>query len=95
MKYLLALALVLSATASLASLPPKRFDHPYKGHLTVKYLGKLAMWWQCYGSIACAYHDGPGRCTIYLPNFKTRDPAWMIRRHEIGHCNGWPAHHPR
>lgn len=92
-KLLLIILLAVASTMAHANLPPKRFDHPYKGKLKVTYLGKTAMRFVCGGAIACAYGGGRS-CHIYLPKFKTPDPLWMIRRHEIGHCNGWPANHP-
>lgn len=89
--------LVLASVPAHAMLPPLEFDRAYHGKLTVVWLNRARMFWTCWGSISCAYGGwlaGSTACTIYLPNFKTRDPKWMIRRHEIGHCNGWPAHHP-
>ena len=82
---------LLSSTFAYAYLPPKEYDHPYRGKLSVVYLDRLPMLLKCR-SIACAHVYSPNRCKIYLPKFKTRDPLWVIRRHEIGHCNGWFGH---
>ena len=40
----------------------------------------------------CTDDKVPGKCTIYLLPW---EHIKAIRRHEIGHCNGWPADHPR
>jgi hypothetical protein len=77
-------------------IPPKRFDHRFQGKL-VEHPGNLhevQMWCATmYGEPfpfmveGCALPMGT-RCEIAY----TRE---RVRRHEIGHCNGWPAHHPK
>lgn len=46
----------------------------------------------------CAYvlHDG-GLCFVvysYDPSGRDRHMERNVKRHELAHCNGWPAHHP-
>ena len=44
----------------------------------------------------CAY-PGKGFCFIvwsFDPSGRDPHMADNVRRHEIAHCNGWPAHHP-
>jgi hypothetical protein len=77
-------------------IPPKRFDHPFKGKL-VEHRGdiqEVQMWCATmYGKPfpylveGCALPMGT-RCEVAF----TRK---AVRRHEIAHCNGWPEHHPR
>jgi hypothetical protein len=88
---LAAVWLALLAAPALASgsvPPPARYDHSYRGKLTVVYLDHLQIRRVCGGlAVACAV-VGKGRCTVYmsgLDNWKTR----ITRRHEIAHCNGW------
>jgi len=50
-----------------------------------------------YQALGCAKVN-PGRCFIMIPKVSGKISAKMqseIRRHEIAHCNGWPADHPR
>jgi hypothetical protein len=77
-------------------VPPKRFDYPFKGKL-VEHSGnvrQVQMWCATiYGEPfpyiveGCALPMGR-RCEIAYTRKK-------VRRHEIAHCNGWPAHHPK
>jgi hypothetical protein len=44
-------------------------------------------------SIGCSVRPEPGQCVVYLAE---RSPGYSLeitRRHERGHCNGWPADH--
>lgn len=78
-----------------APLPPAQYDRPYRGTLTVITVPLREMSMRC-GAMrawACAIPEG-NRCTIYLPSEAKGAALERIRRHEIGHCNGWPAHHP-
>jgi hypothetical protein len=77
-------------------VPPKRFDYPFRGKL-VEHSGNLRqvqMWCATMYGVqfpflieGCALPMGR-RCEIAY----TRR---QVRRHEIAHCNGWPAHHPK
>jgi hypothetical protein len=75
-------------------LPPEEFDHPYTGQLDiVKDDDPAVIRRLCNGltPVACAYHWS-GRCIIYILTPLADNET--ILRHEIGHCNGWPANHP-
>jgi len=49
----------------------------------------------CHGPAESCSWVKNGVCYIALPRDETdtRLIAY-IRQHEIGHCNGWPSHHP-
>jgi len=82
-------------TMMLLLEPPPQYDHPYHGHVIEQRLSPLQMMLTCHGpGESCAWVDG-GVCHIALPaGEKDRRLLALIRQHEIGHCNGWPAHHP-
>jgi len=101
---------VLSAAIAfpLWWLPPKKYDHPFKGELIIQYLdaGQLAA--ACGAdSWACTEGNINGRCIIYIPRIGVHDVLGTgshqgvnaqgqegLIRHERSHCNGWPANHP-
>jgi hypothetical protein len=99
----LALALLVGGCASTAATydprapigwsliePPARFDHPYAGQHTIKYVAESETRSRCNG-IGCSYIES-GECTTYIATDSVI-PASMILRHEIGHCNGWTKAH--
>jgi hypothetical protein len=116
-RFILSILLVLAPiSAALAavnadpdSLPPVKYDYPYRGKLTVKYGTMSQLWSWCGGPrvpfYACAHSRGPS-CSIYIVhvgtkvgrgnNYRITDHAWTrsTLRHEIAHCNGWPGNHP-
>lgn len=76
--------------------PPAIYDHPYPGEVRF-HLGQggemTAIDGPCFpwlGSHACAKVIG-GVCHIWVLKDKLT-PALL--RHELAHCNGWPADHP-
>lgn len=89
----------------LAVLPPEKYDHPYTmGEVEVRIVNSQAEVRKAcpYGkfgeyAIGCSMHYG-SLCVIILANddiirsegFTTE----IVKRHEIGHCNFWPGHHP-
>ena len=88
--------------------PPARFDHPFSGKLVVRRLPQPEVIAACrdlvrgLASVAVTYRQRgcarlrDGRCTIIMidrPFRGTRPEA--VLRHEVGHCNGWPADHPQ
>ena len=84
-------------------LPPARYDRAYTGELKTINADIADVHKLCgspYGLrvFACAKPD-IGKCTIVLPRVEdggvTKQQRERLRRHEIGHCNGWPADHPR
>jgi hypothetical protein len=75
--------------------PPAQYDHPYPGQVVEQRLSRLQIIVTCHGPAeSCSWLDR-GVCHIVLPQEEkdTRLIAY-IREHEMGHCNGWPAHHP-
>jgi hypothetical protein len=60
--------------------PPAQYDHPYPGQVVEQRLSRLQIIVTCHGPAeSCSWVD-KGVC--------------YIGQHEIGHCNGWPSHHP-
>jgi hypothetical protein len=101
-----AVLLLLTATpagAAVALLPPAQYDHPFDGTLTVlEDLDPEEVSRLCGGSgnIACAAPpevSGAHKCTIYMAEpVHIQAKGWSVetvRRHEVGHCNGWPNDH--
>ena len=87
--------------------PPARYDHPFKGKLTEIQLPQREVVAACrelsrkyrvrIGSVSrgCAALTSFRRCTIiYTDKPRGLSTPMAVRRHEIGHCNGWPADHP-
>ncbi len=89
--------------------PPARFDFPYPGELIVRYLPQHRVMAECVklqlwrvGHARGTYPEMRG-CAIPLngscivvivaSTWKKATPAAVLR-HEMGHCNGWPPHHP-
>jgi hypothetical protein len=105
----LALALLVAASAATAAagerlVPPKEYDHPFDGELievTALDQDNVRRWcptakfprW----ALGCMPELRPGRCWIVLaPDDVIKAagfPPELVRRHEIAHCNGWPADH--
>lgn len=87
--------------------PPARYDHPYHGRLIERELPRAQVLKACKKLFArfgftdattrgCSMETVIGKeCTIIYANktFMGTTPA-QTRRHEIAHCNGWPADHP-
>ena len=75
--------------------PPARYDHPNKNAL-VKWTTREEIYRICsrHGEqpVGCALIAQHGkRCFVLVTH--TFDDARLLR-HEIAHCNGWPADHP-
>jgi hypothetical protein len=76
-------------------LPPAKYDRPYTGRLIVKHgTNKQVDRWCGGNAWACQEDTARGVCTIWLPTDVGDDGYTRLKRHEIGHCNGWPSHHP-
>jgi hypothetical protein len=84
-------------------LPPKQFDHPYDGKLTVIDLNKRDLREKCRfvkpgaKTLACTSGEkmfaGERHCWIWMMTATDLDrEGWdydMVMRHEVAHCNGW------
>lgn len=89
--------------------PPARYDHAYTGKLTVRYLPQRLVVGACESLFkkykvkaktsmtqrGCAATTSKASCTVIVVDkpFKGATPKAVLR-HELGHCNGWKAHHP-
>lgn len=88
--------------------PPKRYQKIFVGQLEIAYLPPeevaiaCAYLMQDFKDFPDAEFRGcaklterPRKCVVFLidrPAYGTTPRA--VRRHEMGHCNGWPANHP-
>jgi hypothetical protein len=101
------LALVLAATSAVALpepsyyvVPPPEFDHPYDGVLKVttardqNHVRELCPKanFSLGVALGCA-HVQTGSCWIILAPDAATHFGELVLRHEIAHCNGWPADH--
>jgi hypothetical protein len=79
--------------------PPAQYNHPYNGQVVERVMPEAQVRSVCMsmgldlGAVACSLHSN-GTCYIVLPNDGLVSVS-TFRRHEIAHCNGWPANHPR
>lgn len=98
-------ALLMVPTVAFAQMPPKKYDHPFDGKLTiteVEYGTARAFCRKNYNSASmakygCATLYEDGSCHIVVSKQSSKNPGYrksQVLRHEIGHCNGWPANHP-
>jgi hypothetical protein len=83
-------------------LPPKEFDYPYRGKLTVTRSPSQAEIRANCSPTSFPYHLGCARLTAFGCDILMADDAFIrksgwtpeiVMRHEIGHCNGWPGDH--
>jgi hypothetical protein len=86
--------------------PPAIYDHAYNGKLTLRQGTMAQVEYYChtkqgivsqYEALGCSVPNGRS-CFIMIPRIGgpvTASFQAQIRRHEIAHCNGWPADHPR
>jgi hypothetical protein len=78
--------------------PPGQYNHPYAGRVVERVMPVAEVRALCTSVgasgrfVACAWVSD-GVCHIVLPNDEPA-PVSTYRRHEIAHCNGWPASHP-
>lgn len=86
--------------------PPARYSRPYEGNLVEIALPPSEITAFCvkYGRMeyrgevrGCSWTPYPGTCIIVYPDrlWWGVTPPEAVKRHEIGHCNGWPHDHPR
>ena len=87
-----------AARISAALEPPAQYNHPYNGQVVERVMPEAEVRSACMSmgldlfTVACSWHSA-GTCYIVLPN-DGQAPVSTYRRHEIAHCNGWPANHP-
>lgn len=73
--------------------PPARFDHSYSGTLIVRVLPESELRQECGPRARGCADRRSGKCVVYM--IQDTPERYALRlRHEIAHCNGWPAHHP-
>ena len=97
---IIVIAAVISANIRyrLELEPPGQYNHPYAGRVDERVMPVAEVRALCrpVGAsgrfVACAWVSN-GICHIILPNDEPA-PVATYRRHEIAHCNGWPASHP-
>ena len=85
------------------TVPPERYDHPYRDGpvierlLTLEEVHKLCTAIGVGQVDGCAGYvtmsDGTKACFIVLPTDGPDPDLDRYRRHETAHCNGWPANH--
>ena len=74
--------------------PPPQYDHPYRGQVLEQRLSSLRIIQLCHGPTRACSWVSNGVCHIALPqDEKDGRLIALMRRHEIGHCNGWPSTH--
>ena len=83
--------------------PPERYDHPYRDGPVVERVLPLDEARKLCTAIGvgqvdgCAGYvtmsDGTKACFVVLPVDGPDPNLDNYRRHEIAHCNGWPANH--
>ncbi|HVY53959.1 MAG TPA: hypothetical protein VHA13_05510 [Gammaproteobacteria bacterium] len=90
-------------------LPPAFYDHPYNGPVIEQVLPLEEVQQVCQGLRKTANPDLKA-CILFYPNFPgdkcyviipkigiggvSEGYHKILKRHEIGHCNGWPKNHP-
>jgi hypothetical protein len=95
-------------TDDVPDLPPPRYDHPFPGKLDLKIVPQTEIERVCFHVIrnlpppylACTKIDeyDDSLCHVWIAPAEDiraagHDPE-HVRRHEIGHCNGWPGDQP-
>ena len=75
--------------------PPPQYHHPYSGTVVemVLPLAKARPLCSKHGVLAdaCSWTKD-GKCYIVIPRDGPVKVLAPYRRHEVAHCNGWPAH---
>jgi hypothetical protein len=105
----LALIVTPAATGARAEgprlVPPKEYDRPFSGTVIVvpardqKHVREMcprAAFNPGFPALACAYLEATVCRIVMAPDADIKAagfPPELVKRHEIGHCNGWPADH--
>lgn len=99
-------ASILLLAGGMVDLPPKQYEHRYRGKLVVLVLPEAAVHARCHGIenahyriMACAMPDKKkNQCVVVIPQVEegivSQAEQYRLRDHEIGHCNGWNGKHP-
>ena len=85
-------------------MPPDQYDKPYEGRLIINPVetkeDEQQLRETCRNAevpLACAVVWSKTLCEIMMmPDEVLRAAGWdpaIVRRHEMAHCNGWPADH--
>jgi hypothetical protein len=105
MLVLLALLAWLSdARSETAMVPPAKYDHAFAGKVSVTGGTESQTRASCrmFAPYGCSTLLTPTHCAVYAVAAGRSAGGQVITaafhaaivRHEVGHCNGWPAHHP-
>jgi hypothetical protein len=79
--------------------PPAQYNHPYDGPVVERVAPTAEARALCTSQgalrrgVACSWVSD-GTCYMVLPSDE-QAPVSTYRRHEMAHCNGWPANHLR
>src|SRR4051794_41102065 len=105
---LLSLALIATPAKGdgLRLMPPKEYDHPFRGpgELIVTYAksqGEVrdqcpGAVWPRAGAFGCSRNKSWGCQVVIAPEADAKRVGLttdVLLRHEIAHCNGWPSDH--
>jgi hypothetical protein len=75
--------------------PPLQYDHPFHGQVIEQRLSQLQLFFLCHGPTSACSWVRKGVCHVVISTGeKDGRTIALMRRHEIGHCNGWPGSHP-
>ncbi len=82
--------------------PPARYAGPYAGQLVERVLPQWRVPAACvalgqgYSATmrGCALRSGNTCTVVRMADRYGRATPDAVRRHELGHCNGWPSNHP-
>jgi hypothetical protein len=91
-----------AAAQGVPLVPPAEFDMPYPGQTDLTIVDSSNVVNECstdtfrapFGTAGCAWVES-GTCHIVVALHSPRANVGDLIRHERGHCNGWPADHPR
>jgi hypothetical protein len=78
------------ARAAAKLEPPPQYNHAYDGQVVERVMPEAEVRSVCMSmgldvlTVACSWQS----------NDDGQAPVDTYRRHEIAHCNGWPANHP-
>lgn len=98
---LMGVYLTPALAGGVPTVPPAHYDHPHPDMLVIERSpAEVDRICRAIGAhsrsnsriVACA-PIGKARCAIVIPVSHPQKAALV--RHERGHCNGWPADHPR